>query len=354
MKLLLYILRELTTSFLFALAGLFVIAMPVIAVAAVSKLQGVNTEGVLRFLPLLVAGLIPYVLPLSFLLAVVATYGRLAADNEWTAIRMAGWHPLRMLLPALVLALGNAAFTDWMLEEQMPAIRRAQDGYRVHAVREQFKELAPGETELQFGRFFLSSAWREGDDFLNAILHVPEYGKEEARTILADRVRFQVTDEELYVMLQNARILVGPADVRNENPTFRIDLDQILAPRERNYGATRHKTSSELAELAVDPRTPAEKRPVYVFEVHYRRALASTFFLFLLLGIPTGLLLRKGTQLGALSAAVGYALLYYLLSMRLSKELSTGQVIPPEIGAWSVIAVGSIVGIGLCWKALRQ
>lgn len=354
MKLFVSILRELVEAFLFAVVGLFVIALPVIAVAAVAKLQGVNTLGVLRFLPLLIAGLVPYVLPLSFLLAVVSTYGRLAADNEWTAIRMAGWSPLRMLLPGLVLALALVAGTDWMLEEFMPPIRRAQEGYRFQAIREQFKELKPGETELQLDKFFLSSAWRDGDDFLNAVLFVPEHGKERARWILAERVRFQFTEREVFLFMQKARILVGPTDVRNENPVFRIDLEQLQPQKEGTYGKVRHKTSAELAELARDPKTTPEKRAVYVYEVHNRRALSSTYLMFLLLGVPTGLLLRKGTQLGALSAAVGYALAYYLLSMRLSKELASSRVLPPAVGAWCVLAAGVIVGLYLMRRALRR
>ncbi|MBK7874336.1 MAG: LptF/LptG family permease [Planctomycetes bacterium] len=354
MKLFVYVLRELTAAFLFAVAGMFVIALPVIAVAAVAKLQGVNTSGVLRFLPLLIAGLVPYVLPLSFLLAVVSTYGRLAADNEWTAIRMAGWNPLRMLLPALLLGGALSVGTDWMLEEALPAIRRAQDGYKFRAIRDQMKELKPGETELKLGSFFLSSAWREGEDFLNAILYVPEHGREKARTILAERVRFQITDQEVFVFLTNARILIGPSDARNQNPTFRIALDQVLTEKEGSYGRTRHKTSTELAELAKDPKTPADRRATYIYEVHDRRALSTTFLLFLLLGAPTGLLLRKGTQLGALAAAVGYALAYYLLSMRLSKELATGNVIPPALGAWFVTVVGAVAGLVLLRKAFKQ
>ncbi|MBI5364273.1 MAG: LptF/LptG family permease [Planctomycetes bacterium] len=354
MKLFVSILRELTEAFLFAVVGLFVIALPVIAVAAVAKLQGVNTLGVLRFLPLLIAGLIPYVLPLSFLLAVVSTYGRLAADNEWTAIRMAGWNPLRMVLPGLVLGLGLALGTDWMLEEFMPPIRRAQEGYRFQAIREQFKELKPGETELQLEKFFLSSAWREGDDFLNAVLFVPEHGKERARWILAERVRFQFTEKEVFLFLQKARILVGPSDVRNENPVFRIDLGQLQPEKEGSFGATRHKTSAELAQLVLDPKTPAPKKSAYVYEIHNRRALSSTYLMFLLLGVPTGILLRKGTQLGALSAAVGYALAFYLLSMRLSKELSTSHVLPPAVGAWCVVGVGALVGAYLMRRAVRR
>jgi lipopolysaccharide export LptBFGC system permease protein LptF len=76
--------------------------------------------------------------------------------------------------------------------------------------------------------------------------------------------------------------------------------------------------------------------------------------MFLLLGIPTGLLLRRGTQLGALSVAVGYALLYYVLAMRLARDLGSDQVLPPLFAAWSVDIAGSVVGAWLLYKALRQ
>jgi lipopolysaccharide export system permease protein len=76
--------------------------------------------------------------------------------------------------------------------------------------------------------------------------------------------------------------------------------------------------------------------------------------MFLLLGIPTGLLLRKGTQLAALSVAVGYALLYYVLSLRLTEDLAGMDLIPPELGAWSVNIVGALAGLWLLRKALRQ
>jgi lipopolysaccharide export LptBFGC system permease protein LptF len=76
--------------------------------------------------------------------------------------------------------------------------------------------------------------------------------------------------------------------------------------------------------------------------------------LFLLLGVPTGLLLRRGTQLGALAVAVGYALVYYILSMRFGRHLVANHVLPPVLGAWIVIVAGSLVGLVLMRKAIRE
>lgn len=353
MKLILHILRELTHAFVFAVFGMFVIALPVIAVAAVYKLQGVNTLGVIGYLPLLIGGLVPYVLPLSFLLAVVTVYGRLAADNEWTAIRMAGIQPLKMVLPGAILALACSAGTFWLLSETLPHARRLRDDYRATAIREQVRQIPVNETEIKLDQFYLCSAWRDGDAFVDAWLHVPAIGREPARTLRARSVRFEFTEKELFIHLRGAHIVSDAKDFANENPTLRLDLAELFGTKTTSLNKPRHLTSSQLAERALEPGVSERVRSQLTFEVHDRRALSSTYWMFLLLGVPTGLLLRKGTQLGAISAAVGYALLYYLLSMRLSKELSTSQVIPPEFGAWFVVALGCLCGAFLLRKALR-
>jgi len=353
MKLVVHILRELTHAFVFAVFGMFVIALPVIAVAAVSKLAGVNTLGVLGYLPLLIGGLVPYVLPLSYLLAVVTVYGRLAADNEWTAIRMAGIQPLKMVLPAAILAAACSAGTLWLLSETLPLARRLRDDYKATAIREQVKQIPANETEIKLDQFYLCSAWRDGDAFIDAWLHVPAIGREPARTLRARSVRFEFTEKDLYIHLHGAHIVSDAKDFANENPTLRLDLEELFGSKTAQLNRPRHLTSTELAQRAAEPGVSEALRTQLVFEIHDRRALSATYWMFLLLGVPTGLLLRKGTQLGAISAAVGYALLYYLLSMRLSKELSTSQVIPPAIGAWIVVALGCVCGAILLRKALR-
>jgi lipopolysaccharide export system permease protein len=86
--------------------------------------------------------------------------------------------------------------------------------------------------------------------------------------------------------------------------------------------------------------------------VHRRYALSATCLLFLILGAPTGLILRRGTQLGALAAGVGYALLYYLLSMRFGKTLGESGTIPEWVAAWSTTVLGALAGLFLLARAV--
>lgn len=358
MRLQLYVLRELLVDFAFAVGGMLVLALPAIAVAAVSKLAGVDTRAILYFVPLLVAGLVPYVLPLGYLLAVVVAYGRLSADNEWTAIRMARWNPAWMLLPPLALALAVSGFTLWLVAEKLPEVNRRQKEYQVRALRETATRLAPGRTELRLGKFYISAAWRdlETADFIDALIYIPGRTGEPSKTIVAQRVGFQFQGRAMIVRLLHPRIVHGSWDVRSEIAEIRLDMDELQREPESSYSSMRYRKSSEIraslarGEFASDP----VRARAAVFEIHQRIAISVTSIMFLALGVPTGLLLRRGTQLSALSVAVGYALLYYVLSMRLSKELAMSSLLTPVLGAWTINLVGFAIGTWLLRRALRR
>ncbi len=354
MKLFLYIQNELIVDFCFAVGGMLVLSLPGAAVSAVNKLQGVDAAVVLSFLPFLLANLLPYLLPLGYLLAVVVTYGRLAQDNEWTAIRMAGIHPLRLIFPALPLALVLGLGSLWFCAEGQPLMRQRQEQVAFSALRRTITNLSPGRTELHLGKFSLIAGYRDGNDFLESVIHIPAINGQAAQTLAARRVRFGFSGDDMLVFLDKARIVHGALDVTSESPTFRLNLKEMQRQSEKNYGSMRYRPSSELYHWLDDPKLERKQADVVRFEIHQRDAIGSIYLVFLLLGMPVGLLLGRGKQLAALAVAVGVALVYYLLAMRVGQELATSNVLPPLVCAWSVNVFGLLVGAGLVWRASRQ
>ncbi len=370
-KLQLYILRDLLTGFAFTLGGVFVLTVPAAAAIAVQKLPGVEVRALAMSISLVLSGLMPYVLPLAYLLTVVVTYGRLAADNEWTAIRMSGTNPLQMLLPGAAFGLVLSVFTLWMAGDVLPEIRTHEKHLYFEALSEAFKKFSPGRTEIPLGEFYLSAASRNGDWFEDAYVYVPADKEHEARTILAERVRFATDDDSVYAIFKNARIVMrrsGPGatgaengaesgegtvvDFQNAEPTVRMEISGLQPEKEGSYTRVRYLKSREMRAALAQGVPDKSREKEYRFEIQGRRALASTYLVFLLLGASTALLMRRGTQLGAIAVSVGYALLYYLLSMRLAKVLAGDNVLPPELAAWSVIALGLVGGYFLTRKAL--
>lgn len=347
-----YVLRQLLVAFAFAVGGMLFVALPGIAVAASHRLAGVDTQAILLFIPLLMLGLVPYILPLGFLLAVVVTYGRLAADNEWTAMRLTGANPLRMCLAPLLMAVLCSFGTEWLIGTKLPHVKTDQKRYSLEALRDTIVNLSPGRTELHLGEFYLQSQYREGNDFINTLIHIPR--DRGSLTVLAQRVAISIQGSVMLIRMSDARIAHGSISFTSQNPEVRLDLDKLIKTERRGLAGTRYRTTRELRAGLAAGDYDEEQQATVRYEIHQRYAMATTFVMFLLLGIPTGLLLRRGTQLAALSVAVGYALLYYTLSLRLTKDLANLQVIPPELGAWSVSIAGTLAGLLLLRKALRQ
>lgn len=354
MKIYRYIQTEVIVAFAFAAGGMLVLCLPGAAVSAVNKLAGVDIVVVLSFLPPLLANLLPYLLPLAFLLALVVSFGRLSSDNEWTAIRMSGMHPFRALFAPLPLALGLCAVSWWFCSEGLPVMRLVQERSVITALRKTITNLSPGRTELHLGKFSLIAAARDGNDFLQAVIHIPAMSGEEAKTFAARRVRFGFTGDEMIIYLDQARISHGTLDIISESPTFRIDLQELQKGSEKRFSGLRYQTSSEIFEQLENPALDPKRAEVLRFEVHQRGAISSIYLVFLFLGMPLGLLLGRRTQLGALSVAVGVALVYYLLALRLGQQLALNHVMPPFYCAWTVNALGFAVGLVLLRKVMRQ
>jgi lipopolysaccharide export LptBFGC system permease protein LptF len=354
LKLFLYIQYELVVDFSFAVGGMLVLSLPGAAVSAVNRLAGVDPSVLLSVLPFLLANLLPYLLPLGFLLALVVTYGRLAAENEWTAIRMAGVHPIHLLLPAAPLCLVLGGLSFWFCAEGQPLVRTLQDQTAISAIRRTITNLSPGRTELHLGKFSLIALKREGNDFRDAVIHMPAMKGEPAKTLAAKRVRFGFEGDDMLVQLEQARIVFGQLDVTSAKPTFRLNLKDLQQQSDKNYRSLRYLRSSEIREElragGIDPK----RADVMRFEIHQRNAIASIYFVYLFLGLPLGLILGRGKQLGALALAIGVALLYYVLAMRLGQELARRHVFAPILCAWTVNVLGLGVGGWLMWRASRR
>lgn len=354
MTLFAYILRQLAFGVVLAVCGMFFIAIPGVAVSALHKLGGSGLGLLLGYLPIVLLDLVPYLLPIGFLLAVTATYGRLAADSEWTAIRMAGTHPWRAMAPAVCVALACSAALAYLGHYVSPGLSYQKREYLKQSVVEAFKDLAPGQTELSIGQFYLNAPFREGNTFHEALIHVPASGERPDRTILADTVHIGVVGSMVSIRMTNARTVHGTADTTVGAPTFVLDLDELFQTDRKIKSSWKYRTTPELQRMIERGEVPAKEVSFARYQVQARWALALTPLLFMLLGMSTGLLLRSSTQLAALAIAVVYALGYYILSMRISKTLAQTSTVHEYLAAWAVPALVTLGGLALCRKAFRQ
>jgi len=348
----LYVLRQLLLSMFFSIAGLSVIVLPTIAIQAVNKLGAIGFDTVARYLPLVVAELVPYLLPMAFLLGVVATYGRLAADRELIAIKMAGIHPAKLALPGLLVALPLVFGTDRLLSEISPELKYRQRSLLRDSDVKRFVSGMSGRNVLNFGKNVLNSVSTVGNVKYRAELDM-ELDGQRVR-VSAEEARVDVEDDSLVVRMKDARVLTDNMFTYNAAPVQRWKLSELFPPQKKDKSSAKYQTTSDLSVALGDAALEPAKRDEYLYEIQRRHALAATYLLFLLLGLPTGVALRSSTQLGAFTGAVGYAFVYYVLAMRLGKVLAATGAIAPLVAAWATnglfLAVGLVLFVRALWR----
>lgn len=360
MKIHLYILRQLLVAFLFAVGALLFIALPGIAVSTVHKMPSVDATILLKFLPLVLQSLAPYVLPLCFMLSIVAVFGRLAADKEWIAIHMAGIHPLKTLFMPFLVATGLGILTFWMASNELPQLKRRQKSFFVNATGSFIENLQPGKTSIRIGDFALLATSRNGDGSFSGVYirRPPDENGDAKEDIFASRVSLRLSDdgEYLYVVATDVQVF----DPQYGDPSqmaetaLRVNLADKYKGNRQNYDRAKYLISSEIREKLKEADVPPEKLREYRFMLHSRATMFAIYFLFLGLGAATGLMMRRGTQLGALAVAAGYGIVYYVLNMRIGKELGLSSSLPPWAGAWLTTILGGAIAAVLLKRAMRR
>ena len=89
------------------LTGLFLIGL----VVQQASQMGLSPAQTLQAIPLLIPITLPYTIPATTLFASCVVYGRLAHDNEVTAVKSAGVHLGRLIAPSVLLGLLTAGGT---------------------------------------------------------------------------------------------------------------------------------------------------------------------------------------------------------------------------------------------------
>ncbi|MEZ6014402.1 MAG: LptF/LptG family permease [Planctomycetota bacterium] len=357
MRLQLYITKQVLSAFTFAVAALLFVALPGIVVSAVHKLPNVAPALLLHYLPIVLEGLAPYLLPVCFMLAVTGVYGRLASDREWIAIQMSGLNPLRCFVPGLVLALLLSAGTFWMLSEELPKLKEREKRFLIGAAASVIENLQPGRTSISLGDFYLKAADRDEQTgtFFDAYIRVPE-GESLQGDVFASTVDIRIQGSHLYAHLTDLEIFDprGGVSARLGEAELEFDLADRVSQAPRDSHKPRYRTSGEILSALRAGTVDPEYRRDYALEFHRRTALSLSYVLFLGLGAPTGILLRRGTRLGALAVATVYGLLYHVFSTQIGSELGKARSLAVWIGPWVTTFIGLAVSLVLVRRAIRR
>ncbi len=130
-----YILREvLLLASIMLVSATVMIMLGVVLNTLVSA--GLGLKAFLQMLPYASVFSLQFAVPSSLLFAVCSVYGRLAADNELTAVKSAGVHPFRVIIPVYILGLIVSPIVVWINDLAVSWARPSINRIIVYSVEE--------------------------------------------------------------------------------------------------------------------------------------------------------------------------------------------------------------------------
>lgn len=358
MILLRYVLRELLLAFVLAFVAIVTVCTVGIIFQTFRSYEGMNAAFLLRIAPLALAEMSPWAMIVAVCLATTLVYGRLSADNEIDAMRTAGLHTNRILLPAVVfggmLCLG-ALILHWELAPRARQHRRTLLRETILLV---LRHPPSGKQhELKIGKLNrLSYAdAKEGRLIQPALLVLNKKDQGRPQLLFVGREgRLEIAENKPPAILMEDGSLTDwdsdappgrPPQVRTDgkmqNPQAEFDLAEIFA---RSSGPE-DMSAVELAAFAESAHGRLLAEAVTELHVRFARSLAPLVLVFLC--VPIGILVRKGSRLAGMGAALP-PLIGYIVLMVVFQTLGAKDLLPPALAAYGAIVVpGAVAGVFL-------
>jgi lipopolysaccharide export LptBFGC system permease protein LptF len=313
-----YILRELIGSFLFAFFAVLAVCLIGTMFQVVRTFPGLGLELVAKALPLTVGSLATWVILVGACTSSTLVYARLAAENEITAMRACGIHAWRIVAPAILLGLLLVGAAYPLNEIIVPTAR--------HQRRLSFREATlhllqfppAGSQDFKIGLMRITYM-----DFRDGRMVGPTVSKyavmkksSEHKLVMeafAPSGSIIVQDSQLRVVMTKPYGWEMNEKGQQEEFSARNDVSIDIPPEEMNVPRQLpDKPAQELWELYFKSKDESLRNQI-LLTLHTRYASSLAPLLLVLVAMPIGILVQRGSRLAGLGAALPPLLLYFVL-----------------------------------------
>ncbi len=326
------------------------------------RLLASATEGQIpaeTILPLLVLGGIEsliLLLPLSLLLAVMLTMGRLYRDSEISAMRACGIGELRLYRPVLMVAVPIAGLLMVLSLYVSPWTAQLAVGIaRALESEAQLTGITPGrfiEVEDENLMFFVDGINAERNLIERVIIHSIERGRTVIETAATASLSLEKGGDRIIRLRDGYRY-----DGRPGRGDFRIlsfATHAVRIPIKRPP-----LTDASDRDTLPTATLWRSSRPDYVAELQWRLSVPISAMLLALLAVPLSYTTPRQGRFGKLALGVAIYILYANLGL-LTVSWVERTIVPAWLGiGWVHLALLALIGAllihqyGLRWSAAR-
>lgn len=356
-----YILRGYLVVFCMSLLVLsFIMSLGVMVRAMEYLARGVAAAPLARLFFAAMPASLLFTIPVSALVASLLVFGRLSADGEITAMRVAGIGLRQVARPPLALAAVMMCVCVYLGAEVVPRMQ----GVRRQAMAE-LRTRSPVEL-IEAGRFI--------HDFPGVSLYVGARRATELQRIRlfdfnADGSRREILAQEGSLCMDTNRselvmelrhVRVDPME--NNQPGYIQAWTHRIPVKTGKPKAREDESELSLSELlarvwetaayhpALNATQVAIKRMTYLVEANLRMVLATACVAFVILGIPLGIKAhRKESSIG-IAICLAVVMNFYLFVI-FSGSMVHRPHLRPYLIIWVPVAVSLVAGAALLRRA---
>lgn len=305
-------------------------------------------EFILQVIPFTLTFSIPW----GFLTAVLLVYGKLAADNELTSMRMAGQSLLRLSMPAIVVALLLSGLCYWVNIDVSPKAKQEISEVLYKAASNDPESLLQeGFTKFENQEIYIDKRNKNEKTIYGMHIYQKGVKKDPPMTLHAQYVDldFDEINKHLMLTLHDTFIEV----YLNETTTqgFQVGTMPWIIDTKKNktrkIKANRF-TNKEIREALNTPDffLTDKARLEFLTEIPRRISFSVACVIFALVGVPIAINTRRkdtstGFAMGILIAAI------YFFALSLADLSRKNDSILPYILLWLPNVIGIIVAFFL-------
>lgn len=371
-----YLLSELLLSFGLVLAivtGVFLMGS---FLQILGKYPETSVVALFHAMPIFIGLALPVTTPLAFLMACLLSYGRFADDNEFLAFRMGGISPRHAISPAICAAVAISIFTVALATDINPVLTSARKSVLRVQVADQLEHMrkSTGAGRVRIGDMEMSWGGRRDEWFLDVIFTftTTKQGTEDGKPVTkAQRATgressLRLTDEtppRLAVTLVDAHLSFDEDNGTSESKAAREVLFIDLEDDDTNGKGKDEMRSADifyrmgrLEPLLGSNRKTAEWRHYRDLSRTYwkRVAMGLSPLAFALIGVPIGLLARRGSRGQPLVIALLLALPVYYPLLLWGETLARLDAMPIALALNLPNFVLGIAGIVMLRRVLTR
>jgi lipopolysaccharide export LptBFGC system permease protein LptF len=349
-----YIFREVFFAFLFTFAAVMAVFLVGATFQVFRAYSSIGLGTLLRIIPLVAAGTASWAILISVPPAATLVYGRLSADNEIDAMRISGIATWRMVAPGLFFSLFACMASYAVVEHAAPAANYAKRMLTREFSIELLKSPPPGVQHFPFGQFELTYFDCTGG--LMRLPHLTQYVNGLPQTVYSALSGRAIIEEGKPVRIamnrwtslsydKSGRETLASAE--NE-ALIDLPLDDFMQAGERPDNLS----GGDLWDLIW--RTPRGGRRTWMLTTYYSRfAQGLAPLALVLVSVPIGIFVRRGSRLAGLGTALP-PLLLYIVAFFIFQGMGENERVMPRTAAFAPDAILAVLGSGLLWTVCRK